>query len=282
LKILVTGAKGQLGEIVTFDLSTKYTVYPFSSMEMDITDRHKVQEIVKDIKPNVLINCASYNKVDKAEEDRQSARDVNTTAVGYLADICESIKCKIVHISTDYVFDGEKKRPYQETDMPNPINYYGQTKRDGEKMLEQVSTNYLLIRTAWLYSYSANNFVYNIQQIAKQNRTIRVINDQIGTPTNAYELSKVIKKLILDDAKGLYHCTGNGSCSWYEFAKAIIAKSGIDCKVNPISSKDYKQAAPRPKFSVLENKRLKDTIGDTMSDWDKALDSFFKMKSGKI
>lgn len=278
MKILVTGAKGQLGKIVTFDLNTKYTVYPFSSLEMDITDSLKVQEIVKDIKPDILINCGAYNKVDKAEEEKQLAREVNTTAVRYLADVCETIKCKMVHISTDYVFDGEKNKPYEEADKPNPINFYGQTKYDGEKILEEVSTNYLLIRTAWIYSHSTNNFVHNIQKIARENKIISVINDQIGTPTNAYELSKVIQNLILEDAKGLYHCTGNGRCSWYEFAQAIIQKAGIDCEVNAVSSKNYVQAALRPKFSVLDNKRLKDTIGDTMSEWDQALDNFFKMK----
>ncbi len=281
MKILVTGAKGQLGQIVTFDLSTKHEVYPFSSKEMDITDKLKVQEIITAIKPDILINCAAYNKVDKAEEEKELARNINTTAIKYLADVCESIKCKMVHISTDYVFDGKKDKPYEEKDTPNPINYYGQTKYDGEKILEQSSENYLLIRTAWLYSHNENNFVYNIQKLARKNKIIKVVNDQTGTPTNAYELSQVIQRLISEDATGLYHCTGNGSCSWYEFAQAVIQKAEIPCQVEPISSADYKQAALRPKFSVLDNRCLRDTIGDTMSQWEQALEQFFRMKESR-
>lgn len=276
MKILITGAKGQLGSILEQKLTEGSIVKAFSSKQLDITQKDKVFECIASEKPDVVINCASYNKVDQAEYDRLNAEAVNTTAISYLVEACNSIKSKLVHISTDFVFDGIKNIPYIETDIPNPLNYYGHTKLAGEKILSRFSENYLLIRTSWLYSGLPNNFVHVITKLAMQREQIRVVNDQIGTPTNAYDLADQIINLIGIEASGLFHCSGEGQCSWYEFARAIVEKEKITCDIIPVSTKEYGQKVIRPAFSVLDNRLLKETTGKPMSTWQDSLEKYYK------
>lgn len=277
MKVLITGAKGQLGSILEHKLSKQSKVKAYSSKQLDITNKDKVLECLLRERPDVVINCASYNKVDQAEYDKLNAEAVNAIAVGYLAEICNYTKSKLVHISTDFVFDGEKHIPYNETDIPNPLNYYGITKFAGEKMLGKFCENYLLIRTSWLYSGLPNNFVNTISKLAMTREQIHVINDQIGTPTNAYELADEIINLIRIDARGLFHCSGEGQCSWYDFARSIIEIEKIDCNVIPVSTKEYGQLATRPIFSVLDNKMLRETTGRSMKVWQDGLENYYSV-----
>ncbi len=277
MKILITGAKGQLGSILEQKLSEDSIVKAFSSKQLDITQKDKVIECINNEKPNIVINCASYNKVEQAEVDKLSAESVNTTAISYLVEACNNTKSKLVHVSTDFVFDGSKTTPYIETDIPNPLNYYGQTKLAGEQILSKFSQDYLLIRTSWLYSDLPNNFVHTIRKLGKQREKIYVVNDQIGTPTNAYELADEIINLLRVDANGLFHCSGEGQCSWYEFAKAINELEKSTCEIIPISTKEYGQKVTRPAFSVLENKALREMTGKTMNDWKEALERYYSM-----
>lgn len=277
MKILITGAKGQLGSRLEEKLKESYEVYGFSSSTLDITNRDKVFSMVKDIAPQMVINCASYNKVDDAERYKEVAREINEIGTLNLADATEEIGSTIIHISTDYVFDGTKKIPYREEDIPNPLNYYGYTKYKGEQILKEACSQYILLRTSWLYSNQNRNFVNTICQMAKDKGKIKVVDDQIGSPTNVCELSDTIKRLIDNNCRGVYHCSGNGECSWYQFAEKIIQLAHIPCELERITSKEYDQLANRPKYSVLDNYNLRNTIGDKMKDWEEALEDFFKI-----
>ncbi len=278
MKILITGAKGQLGSILEQKLSkTANTVKAFSSKQLNVTQKEKVFECIVSQKPDIVINCASYNKVEQAEVDKLNAEAVNVTAISYLAEACNDSKSKLVHISTDFVFDGNKTTPYIETDIPNPLNYYGYTKLAGEKFLSKFSKDFLLIRTSWLYSNTSNNFVHTISKLAKEREKVMVVSDQIGTPTNAYELADQIIYLLNLGANGLFHCSGEGQCSWYEFAKAIVRLEESKCDIVPILTEEYGQKVIRPAFSVLENKELKQITGQTMNHWLDGLEKYYHL-----
>jgi len=277
VKILITGARGQLGSMLEEKLKESYEVYGFSSSTLDITNRNKVFSLVKDIAPQIVINCASYNKVDDAEKYKEVARGINEIGTLNLASATQEIGATIMHISTDYVFDGTKKIPYIEEDVPNPINYYGYSKYQSEQMVKETCSQYILLRTSWLYSNQNKNFVNTICRIAKDKGRIKVVDDQIGSPTNVYELGDTIKRLIDNKCRGLYHCSGNGECSWYQFAEKIVKLAHIPCQLEKISSKEYTQLANRPKYSVLDNYNLRNTIGDKMKNWEETLEDFFKI-----
>ncbi len=281
MKILIAGSHGQLGNILEKKLKESHQVYGFSSTEMDITNKDRVFSVVKEILPHLVINCASYNKVDDAEKYKEIARAVNVTGTINLADITQHIGAKMFHVSTDYVFDGTKNSPYKEIDHPSPINYYGYTKYLSEKAVQELCNQYILLRTSWLYSRQDRNFVSTMIKLAKERDNVKVVDDQIGSPTNADELSDTIKRLIDNDCYGVFHCSGNGACSWYEFASRIVQLANIPCNVEKISSKEYKQQAKRPKYSVLDNYNLRHTIGDEMKDWEESLEEFFKTKTIK-
>lgn len=275
-KILITGAKGQLGTILGHKLSEQNKVIPLSSKELDITDITKVLECVQSVKPDIIINCASYNKVDDAEVEAEECMKVNELGVHNLAVATQKMSTLLVHISTDYVFDGNKNEPYTELDVPRPINIYGLSKYRGEAAISSIKENHLIIRTSWLYSDldRKGNFFNTIYKLAYSRERLNVINDQIGTPTNAYELSDKIIELIKSGKTGLYHCSGEGKCSRYEFASKIVELIKAPCKVFPITTLEYGQKAERPKYSVLDNgKYIRDT-GDSIAQWDKELQEF--------
>lgn len=276
MKILITGAKGQLGKILTQKYSMDTDIYSFGSAELDITNQKKVSSILREIRPTTIINCASYTQVDQAEIMQGEVQRINEMGVKNLATACSEIDAKLVQISTDYIFDGAKGVPYIETDTPNPLNVYGKTKWIGEQIVEEICEQHLIIRTAWLYSYEENNFVNTICKLAKERHSLSVVDDQIGTPTNAYELANVIQMLVNEKAHGRYHCSGKGMCSWYEFAKRIVKLYNIPCEIEKISSSDYKQKAKRPKYSVLDNYALRHTLGDPMRYWEDALERHVK------
>lgn len=278
MKILVVGAYGQLGSSVVKKMSSAHEVFAFGSKQLDIGNEEQVFEIVKKIRPACIINCAAYNNVNQAELHVDEARYVNEIGPYNLAKVAELMQATLIHISTDYVFDGEKNTPYIEVDATNPINIYGITKLKGEELIKEVCSRYIIIRTSWLYSEKNNNFPHTIMKLAKEKAMLKVVCDHVGTPTNTEELARVIERLIFVGGQGTYHCSGNGVCSWYEFAKKITELAGIECNIQPILAKEYNEIARKPAYSVLDNKKIERTTGYIMRDWKETLEDFLKRR----
>lgn len=287
MKILVTGAKGQLGsQIISIIKSGKSELGFIDSAyedaeiigidieELDITNVRETKKYVNEIKPDIIINPAAYTNVDACEANQDAAFKVNAIGARNLAIAAEGIGAKLVHISTDYVFNGVGVNPFREYDLPEPVSVYGKTKYAGEEFVKQFCTKYFIVRTAWLYGYNGKNFVKTIIKAAKENGHLDVVDDQRGNPTNAEDLAHHILKLALSEEYGIYHCTGKGECSWYDFAVKIVEFSKIDCTVSPIDSSKSNRAAKRPAYSSLDNMMLRCTVGDEMRDWEDALKAF--------
>ena len=267
MNILVTGGKGQLGTELSKLLPDAIFV---GSKDLDITIYSDVQNFVKQNNIDTIINCAAYTNVDGAESDKYRANQVNALGPRNLAETGRNL----IHISTDYVFDGNMKRPYNEKDKPNPKSVYGYTKMMGECSVLQAQQPAIIIRTSWLYSDHGKNFLTTMQRLGKERPELNVVNDQIGTPTYAFDLAKAIVDIIPQiDLKnsGVYHFSNMGVCSWYDFACEIMKLSGLDCKVNPIPTSQYPTPAKRPNYSVLDKSKIKKTFGIKIDDWQDAL-----------
>lgn len=287
MKILVTGGKGQLGsELHKILLSGKSELGDIPQKlqnaevrcvdidELDISNFDQVSDIVNSCMPEVIINCAAYTNVDKCETDSEQAFKVNSIGPRNLAIIAEKTNAKLIHISTDYVFEGNGIAPYYEWDLCNPQNTYGHTKYLGEQYVREFCTKYFIVRTSWLYGYHGNNFVKTIIKLAREKEELKVVNDQRGNPTNTVDLVHHLLKIADSTEYGLYHCTGNGECSWYDFACEIVQMADIKCSVLPCTTDDFVRKAKRPSYSSLENMMLKCTIGDEMRHWKLALKEF--------
>lgn len=287
MKILITGAKGQLGnELINIldsgqaeigkisDNIKKADVIALDVDELDITNLAQAKEIINKIRPDVVINCAAATNVDGCESNADFAFKVNSLGSRNLAMACEEISAKLVQVSTDYVFSGAGDKPLTEYELPSPYSVYGKTKLLGEKYVQKFSSKYFIVRTAWLYGYVGHNFVYTMMRLAKERDIITVVNDQRGNPTNANDVAYHILKLIETEEYGVYHCTGKGECTWYDFAKAIIELLGEKCEVKPCTSEEYKTPAKRPEYSSLDNMMLRNTVGDEMRQWKDAIESF--------
>lgn len=287
MKILITGSKGQLGNELQDIINKGYAeigkvsdniknseVIALDVEELDITKLDEVNRVLTDVKPDVVINCAAATNVDGCESNEDFAFKVNSIGPRNLAIICEEIGAKLVQVSTDYVFSGVGEKPLTEYDLTAPYSVYGKTKLLGENYVREFSSKYFIVRTAWLYGYVGHNFVYTMRRLGKEKDSINVVNDQRGNPTHANDLAYHILKLIETEEYGVYHCTGKGECSWYDFAKTIIELSGEECKVNPCTSEEYKTPAKRPEYSSLDNMMLRNTVGDEMRDWKDAIKSF--------
>lgn len=294
MKILITGSNGQLGnelkkiietgqaEIAGISLEVKNSeVIALDINDLDITNFLVVKEKLEDIKPDVVINCAAATNVDGCESNKDLAFKVNSLGAKNLAIVCEKIGAKIVQVSTDYVFSGKGDTPLTEFDLVSPYSVYGKTKLLGEYYVKDFSSKYFIVRTAWLYGYVGHNFVYTMQRLGREKDSLKVVNDQRGNPTHANDLAYHILKLIETEEYGIYHCTGKGECTWYDFAKKIMELSNIECSVNPCSSEEYKTPAKRPEYSSLDNMMLRCTVGDEMRDWEVALESFIRNNSNK-
>lgn len=261
LKILITGSNGQLGRCLQV-VSEKYPNYDFhfrTSKQLDITRKEQIDILFAQEKLDFCINCAAYTAVDKAESDQENAFLVNAEAVKYLAETCKANNTTLIHISTDFVFDGTKGIPYTEDDLPNPINAYGASKLKGEQYIQEILNNYFIIRTSWVYSEYGHNFVKTMLCLGTERDEISVVNDQIGSPTYAGDLAKAIMEIVSTKTTsfGLYHYTNEGTTSWYDFAKTIFEIKEIKIKVNPISSNNYTTQAKRPMYSVLDKTKTK-------------------------
>lgn len=276
MNILVTGCNGQLGHEMRNVLEQKMPGVTFYTDRdtLDLTDAKALQAFVLDNDITHIVNCAAYTNVDLAEEQKLECAAINVTAVKNIANAADLNGAKVIHISTDYVFDGTAHRPYRESDKVNPISQYGTTKRLGETALIALAPESIIIRTAWLYSPYGHNFVKTILRLSESNKEINVVSDQIGTPTYALDLAEAIVKILSSHqwVSGIYHFTDEGAASWYDFAKAILRISGKNhCKVNPIPSEDYPQVASRPYYSVLDRTRIKATYGVEIPHWEDSL-----------
>ena len=303
MKILITGCRGQLGTELQRQLSSegsalgplpdrlrKATVLPVDIDELDITDREATVAYIRRHQPDTVINCAAATNVDGCETQRDMAFRVNALGPRNLAIACDKINARLIHISTDYVFPGtpngpDGRTPMDECAQPAPVSAYGQTKLLGEQYVQRFCRRHFIVRTAWLYSYYGKNFVKTMVNLAKTHSEITVVNDQLGNPTNAVDLAHHLLKLAVSHDYGIYHCTGNGVCSWYEFAAEIIRLSGLPCKVTPCTSAEYAAQHPasanRPAWSALENRALRCSVGDEMRDWKDAICDFFKNWDGE-
>ena len=291
MKILITGSKGQLGNELQKIIKTgeaeigkvsevikNSEVFPLDIDELDITNLENVKNVLNEIKPDVVINCAAATNVDGCESNQDLAFKINAIGARNLAMVSEEIGAKVVQVSTDYVFSGVGDTPLTEFDLTAPYSVYGKTKLKGEEYVREFSSKYYIVRTAWLYGYVGKNFVYTMMNLGEQKDSLSVVNDQLGNPTHANDLAYHILKLIETEEYGIYHCTGKGECSWYDFATEIMKLSGRNCKVNPCTSAEYKSMYPnsadRPAYSSLDNMMLRCTVGDEMRDWKEALKTF--------
>tara|TARA_R100001377_G_scaffold76928_1_gene53999 strand:- start:1091 stop:1951 length:861 start_codon:yes stop_codon:yes gene_type:complete len=260
--VLVTGSNGQLGKAISAFSDTKNSEsinFTFTTRtSLDISNQEQVETYFQSNNFQYCINCAAYTAVDKAEEEKEQAFLINATAVKNLAEACDKYGVTLIHISTDFVFDGFKREPYLETDKPNPINVYGTSKLQGERYIQQTLNNYFIIRTSWLYSEFGNNFVKTMLRLGAEKDEISVVNDQIGSPTYAKDLAEVVLEIIKSKNKqfGLYHYCNQGILSWFEFAKAIFSFTKNEIKVKPIPTSGYFTPAKRPLYSVLSSTKM--------------------------
>lgn len=270
--LLITGSNGQLGTELRALLPDAVGV---DMAQLDITDRAAVEKYVRDNGVDTIINCAAYTAVDRAEDEPDLCYAVNVTGPMNLA----RSGAKVIHLSTDYVFDGKNYRPYAETDETGPNSVYGQTKRDGEVILSDLAETCAIVRTAWLYSPYGNNFVKTMRRLGAEKETLNVVADQIGTPTCAADLAQAVVALlphVRDGSREIYHYSNEGVCSWYDFAREIMRLSGLECRVNPITSDKYPSKAARPFYSVLSKSKIKNTLGISIPHWQESLEKCLK------
>ena len=276
MKILITGANGLLGHELS-SLLKDHTLILLSHSQLDISDSESVNKQIDSSSPDIIINSAAYTQVDACETNYDLAFQSNAIGPKNLAIKCKKLGIPLIHISTDYVFEGNEKKnsPLVENDKLGPKTVYGKTKLEGEKMVQENCEKYFILRTAWLYG-EGKNFVKTMLSLSKKNKELKVVNDQIGSPTYAKDLAKAIKEIIekKSDKYGIYHVTNKGEVSWYEFAKKIFEIKNIEIKVNPCTSEEFPRPAPRPHYSVLSNQKWIDAGFTPMRDYEEALNEY--------
>lgn len=279
--VLVTGANGQLGQAIRkrADLCPSVSFFYTDIDTLDITDKEAVQAYLNKYRIHTIINTAAYTAVDQAEKEPDKAYRINAEAVKILAEAARGHTSRLIHISTDYVFDGTNHRPYVETDGTHPVSAYGRTKLAGEILLQEILEDMMIVRTSWLYSETGNNFLKTMLRLGKERKELKVVFDQIGTPTYAGDLAKALL-MILDRegnqgyVPGIYHFSNEGVCSWYDFARKIMEQAGLSCKVIPIETKEYPTPAMRPAYSVLNKAKIKETYNLDIPHWEEALKEY--------
>lgn len=273
--VAVTGANGQLGQALQH-IAPNYPDISFvfaPSAEADITDKASLKTFFDRHKPEFCINAAAYTAVDKAESEPEKAYAVNVTGAANLAEVCKEYDATLIHISTDFVFDGNKTTPYTEDDMPNPQSVYGKTKLEGEEEIKRIADKYYIIRTSWVYSQFGNNFMKTMLRLGRERDSLSVVNDQTGTPTNAVDLAQALVSIVLSGKKkyGIYNYSNEGSCTWHEFAKEIFKVNNINIDLQPIPTTAYPTPAQRPHYSVLDKGKIKETFGLAIPNWETSL-----------
>jgi dTDP-4-dehydrorhamnose reductase len=277
-KILITGSGGMLAQDVDAVFQGFHEVITMGEQDLDICHGDKVHEKIDKIRPDVVINCAAYTRVDACETEQEKAFAVNATGAKNIALSCRDRGSLLVHISTDYVFNGTKREPYREDDETDPLSVYGQTKLAGENFVRTILTRYVIVRSLWLYGRGGNNFVATIQRLAQDKPELRVVNDQTGCPTYTRDLAHAIKALIGSNPQGIYHVANQGTCTWYEFARRIVDLTNSPAHVIPISSDEIKRPAKRPAYSVLDCSRFIQETGMELRRWDAALQEYLQGK----
>ncbi len=294
MKILITGAKGMMGSDLMKVLSQKkeYNLIGASRSDFDVTDYSQTLQFLKDKRPDIVIHAAAYTKVDDCESHSETAYKVNETGTKNISSGCKDINAKLIYISTDYIFNGKKNTPYLENDMPEPLSVYGDSKLKGELAVQDILNDFIIVRTSWLFGKNGNNFISAIlKQVDKAQKdnsvaaaphinpyvrgSLRVVNDQTGSPTYTIDLSQAIEKLITCNAKGIFNVTNSGHCSWYQFAKKILELAGIKgVEVVPIKTNELNRPAQRPAYSVLDCTKFKNTTNYQMRHWEETLKDY--------
>lgn len=275
MKILVTGYTGQLGyDVVREGLDRGFDMIGVGSNELNITDEQSVYQYVKEINPNAIIHCAAYTAVDKAEDDKENCWNVNVNGTKYLANAAKELNAKFMYISTDYVFDGLGVVPFFETDAANPVGYYGLTKFEGEKVIQSLLSEWFIVRISWVFGLNGNNFVKTMLRLAETRDELNVVGDQVGSPTNTFDLSRLLLEMIQTDRYGIYHASNEGYCSWAEFAEEIFHLAEKKVKVNSITTEEYPTRAVRPKNSRISKQKLTDNGFNPLPSWKDSLKQY--------
>ncbi len=276
MKVLVTGAKGQLGQDVMKLLARdNHEAIGTDRDDLDITNESDVFAFITEVKPDVILHCAAYTNVDAAESDADTAYKINALGTEYLAKAAKAAGSKMLYISTDYVFDGNGTKPYEVDNPTNePLGVYGKTKLAGEEMLKKYLDQYFIVRTAWVFGVGGNNFVKTMIRLGEERGEVGVVHDQVGSPTYTVDLANLMLELMQTDKYGTYHATNAGVCSWYEFAVEIFKQVGMDVKVNPLTSDQFPRPAKRPAYSVLSKKKLEEAGLTPLRDWKEALAAY--------
>lgn len=278
MRFLVTGVKGQLGHDVMEELDLRgHEGVGVDIEEMDVTDAKTVDRVIKEAKADGVIHCAAYTAVDAAEDNEELCTKINADGTEFIAKVCQELDLPLMYISTDYVFDGEGERPWEPEDPCHPLNVYGQSKYLGEQAVQKYLDKYYIVRIAWVFGVSGNNFIKAMLNKAKTTNRVTVVSDQVGSPTYTRDLAVLLVDMMETDRYGIYHATNEGICTWYEFAKEIFAQAGIDMEVVPISADEYPAKAKRPHNSRMEKGKL-DTAGfRRLPAWQDALKRYLKL-----
>lgn len=280
MKVLVTGSNGQLGYDVVKKLKeAKIDCYGATREDFDLTQEKETKGFILNYQPDVIVHCAAYTNVDQAEVERELCYHVNVEGTKYVAEAAKEINAKMLYISTDYVFDGQGEEPFEVTDEPNPINYYGETKYLGEQEVQKLLDKYFIVRTSWVFGEHGDNFVKTMLKLGKERDEISVVADQYGSPTYTVDLVELIVEMIKTDKFGVYHASNEGYCSWYEFAKEIFKVANMDVKVQPVSSDEFETIAKRPRNSRLSKKSLLDHKFNLLNKRNESLKQFLKEMS---
>ena len=277
MKILIVGSNGMLGHDLQKALKNNHELILTTSKTLDITDEKQVMDVICENKPDIVINSAAYTDVDGCEENQDVAYAVNGQGVRNLALACKKIDCPLVHISTDYVFNGKNDKPWVEDDEIGPISIYGKSKRKGEEAILEILDKYFIVRTAWLYGINGKNFPKTMLELGKNHSEITVVYDEVGTPTYTPDLAYGISQLIESDLYGIYHLTNSGSCSWCEFARYIFEVADMDVNVIPVTASEFARPAPRPSYSVLENKNWVKNGFEPLRSYKEAIKEYIEL-----
>lgn len=297
MKVLVTGVGGQLGHDVMNELAergiegigsdiapeysgvadgTAVTTMPY--IQMDITDEKTVSEKVREVNPDVVVHCAAWTAVDLAEDEDKvdKVRAINADGTRYIANVCKELDCKMVYISTDYVFDGEGTRPWEPEDERHPLNVYGQTKYEGELAVQNTLEKYFIVRISWVFGVNGKNFIKTMLNLGKTHDHLTVVNDQFGSPTYTYDLARLLVDMVLTDKYGIYHATNEGICNWYEFACEIFRQASMKVEVAPVPASEYPTKAKRPENSRMSKAKLTENGFVRLPSWQDALERYLK------
>lgn len=280
MKVFVTGIKGQLGHDVVEELTRRgIPATGVDIEEMDITDGERVEKVISEAAPDAVIHCAAYTAVDAAEENEELCRRVNAEGPRNIAKVCRKLDIKMIYISTDYVFSGEGERPWEPEDEKKPQSVYGQTKYEGELAVQELLDKYFIVRIAWVFGINGKNFVKTMLKLAENHDTIRVVNDQFGSPTYTYDLARLLVDMVLTDKYGVYHATNQGICSWYDFACAIFKEAGVSVNVVPVTTAEYGAKAKRPANSRMNQDKLTQMGFEKLPSWQDALKRYVRTLS---